>query len=431
MKDKKTGGRGATLKLWSRLLAWFDAMELAEHVKGHAWVRKGEASPWWQWARKHPWQVFAVLGLVIAGCVVFWPMVGGFLRSTGGGEPAEVANHEIIRNLGLMLAAFIGVGFAWWRSVCLGKQTRVAEQGLITDRFIKTTEQLGNENESVRIGAIYSLWRIALDSPSQNDKRAVLDVLCAFVRTPYDPARKPARESKKVEDPAAENGSDSKGKDGAEQEPSEEKTREDIQIAMNLLGYRMKEVNLETEYILDLTGAVLPRAGLADAKLNKAWLAGANLRGAHLAGADLEEAHLQKANLQGANLAGADLAWASLTGANLEGANLAGAHLEWASLDDASLKEADLTGAHLNKAFFFQACLSGANLQGANLQGAHLTGADLRNAVFDKDTNFSNADLRFARFSSREELERARHDGAKLGGAIFEDERETPPEDEA
>ncbi|WP_250213609.1 hypothetical protein [Acrocarpospora catenulata] len=53
-------------------------------------------------------------------------------------------------------------------------------QGQITDRYTKAIEQLDSKATDVRIGAIYALQRIAVDSP--RDRTTIRNVLAAFVR---------------------------------------------------------------------------------------------------------------------------------------------------------------------------------------------------------------------------------------------------------
>src|SRR5207244_1376434 len=57
---------------------------------------------------------------------------------------------------------------------------RTTQEGQITYRFTKAITQLGDTNRAVRLGGIYALERITIDSES--DHRAVMEVLTAFVR---------------------------------------------------------------------------------------------------------------------------------------------------------------------------------------------------------------------------------------------------------
>jgi hypothetical protein len=70
----------------------------------------------------------------------------------------------------------------------------LSRQGHITDRFTKAVEQLGkvdgnNPNLEVRLGGIYALERIAIDSP--RDFGTITKILASYVRrnAPLDPER--------------------------------------------------------------------------------------------------------------------------------------------------------------------------------------------------------------------------------------------------
>ncbi|MEH2261428.1 hypothetical protein [Nostoc sp.] len=70
-----------------------------------------------------------------------------------------------------------------------------AQDKQITERFAKAIEQLGNEKIEVRLGAIYTLERIAKDS--KDDHWTIMEVLTAFVRE--NASLKPQEEVKKGE----------------------------------------------------------------------------------------------------------------------------------------------------------------------------------------------------------------------------------------
>jgi hypothetical protein len=192
---------------------------------------------------------------------------------------------------------------------------RLTQQGQLTERYTKAIEQLGNDKLDVRLGGIYALERIAVDS--ERDHPTVVEVLSAFVREHGQPAIQPS-----LVDDGDANG-----------EPTSPSPRPspptDVQAAVTVLGRlpRRKDVSRG-----DLAGA-----HLAGAALDGAHLEGANLINAHLEGATLSEAHLEQAMLAFAYLKGA---WMSK--AHLEGAYLGSAHLE-----EADLREAHLEGANL------------------------------------------------------------------------------------
>jgi uncharacterized protein YjbI with pentapeptide repeats len=55
----------------------------------------------------------------------------------------------------------------------------------ITELYTKAVEQLGGEMAPVRLGALYSLERLAQNNPEH--RQTVIDVVCAYLRMPYTP----------------------------------------------------------------------------------------------------------------------------------------------------------------------------------------------------------------------------------------------------
>jgi len=219
----------------------------------------------------------------------------------------------------------------------------------------------------VVIGGIYSLERIAKDSPK--DQWTIMEVLTSYIRK-NSPIPSNIQQLEPEERQKA-----------LEKLPS---VSIPVQAALTVIGRRKVENDqagdnlAETTYfnktkILDLSQTNLREANLILANLNGANLNGANLIGANLIGAYLNGAFLVQANLIGANLNRAILNGANLIGANLTGAELFGANL----------KEAGLFGAELNGANLIVANLDGANLDGAELNGANLDGANLNGAILN------------------------------------------------
>ncbi len=293
-----------------------------------------------------------------------------------------------------LLALLAGAGyFVLQRLCCMERHSKLCEQGLIVDRLIKSTELLAHEKESVRIGGIYGLWRIAVDSQNQNDKRTVLDILCSFVRASYGDTV--VRFSDAGLSVSSRNGAfhSTEMADDAEVEKKEHSTRvrPDVQTVLDFLGYQLEDLQLSARYRLNLNGAMLQHA---------------RLKGANLLGAYLEEANLEGADLEGCNLKAAEMSRVRLAGAHLDGANLSEANLFLANLEGSSLFIANLERSYL----------AGAYLAGGNLLGAKLKGANL------KKTNLAEANLSSAIFSSRKQLGTAKLHGVDLAGAVFLDE---------
>ena len=174
---------------------------------------------------------------------------------------------------------------------------------------------LGSDRLEIRLGGIYALERIAVDS--ERDHRTVVEVLGAFVR---EQRSQPAP-------------------------PNNAETATDVEAAVTVLGrlpdrFDTSRANLASVYLAtaNLRRANLRRANLREADLLEANLLLADLVGAILQGANLQWAFLHVANLQGADLQrailrGADLRAADLRGANLQGADLGGVQLQKSKCD--------------------------------------------------------------------------------------------------
>ncbi|WP_298910725.1 pentapeptide repeat-containing protein [uncultured Nostoc sp.] len=226
------------------------------------------------------------------------------------------------------------------------QNAQAAQDKQITERFAKAIEQLGNEKIEVRLGAIYTLERIAKDSPQ--DRWTIMEVLTAFVRE-NAPLKK--------DEEKAENAKPLIQSDEIEQKP---KLKTDIQAALTVIGRRKPENDSKHE-----------------------WL---DLRNIDIRGADLT-----KVEMQGANLMEANLQWAVFEEAKLQGAFFSRANLRRADLSEANLQNADFNRANLQKAYLMDANLQGACFEEANLEGADLDGANLEEA-FLIGANLSEAE---------------------------------------
>jgi hypothetical protein len=248
----------------------------------------------------------------------------------------------------------VGAVLAFWLNSRIYRITartlQVTKQGHITERYTKAIEQLGSDKLDVRLGGIYALERIAVDS--KRDQPTVAEVLCAFVREGSRRHGTPPPKQGRAEEAAEKPFITAPGTD-AKPRPAT-----DIQAALSVLGRLPQLQNVSRG---DLSGV---------------QVAGAQLPGADLTGAQLRGANLRDAELRWANLKDARLAFADLSGAQLGGANLSGAHLHGADLRGARLGKADLTDARLGGAKLRDAQLRGANLrQARELTQSQLDGA--------------------------------------------------------
>ena len=238
---------------------------------------------------------------------------------------------------------------------------RLNRRGQLTERFTKAVDQLSQpvpEQLAVRLGGIYALEQIALDSEELH--WPVMEVLSACLRESSRTADLQQGISA-VDDVGAGEPAD-QGQGTRPQVPT------DLQAIATVLGRRPEaRRRQEGDRRLDLERVRLPKADLAGAKLQRA----------NLDCAELQRADFKGAKLRGAGLVGAQLQHADFTGAQLQNAYLIDAHLEDAILLGAQLEGAYLRGAHLEKAI----------LLGADLTDARdLTRDQLKGALLDSET---------------------------------------------
>ena len=250
------------------------------------------------------------------------------------------------------------------------KDRELTQERLVTDRFTKAVEQLGNTKEEVVIGGIYSLERIAKDSPK--DQWTIMEVLTAFVRK--NSSIPP--EIQKLEQ------TEDRFKELQKLDPISIQ----IQAALTVIGRR----NQKQDYTSDEDPELYTkRLDLSNVNLSSANLSGSNLSSANLSGSNLSSANLSSANLSSANLSKANLFYADLEIADFSNAKLVNTNLMFAKLVETKLVGAELVFAKLYR----------ANLYLANLYRADLYRADLVCARFDS-TNLSSASLMNANLGS-------------------------------
>ena len=365
-----------------------DSLQMNPHYDDNWISRRFEPLlAWWRRASGGMplWLGAVFLIFVVVWCWLFVEVIEELWHLTDGSSADEAdggAEREHIQAmvfaiglLGALLTAPI-VPYRLWlqnrQTTTAEQQREIAEQGLITDRLTKAIEQLGAEksvkrrverpiksinlsnkkhfdvieqtepNLEVRLGAIYSLERIAQDS--ERDHIPVMETLCAYIRQ-----NAPASEA---EDHGLGEWPEWIEKSTKEQRAQrdaliEERTqklfqwirsldvpRVDIQAALIVIGRRGPEriaherrqkrnPDDDFGFRLDLRDSNLRRADLSHLDFSHALLTDARMEGADLIGARME----------GADLDGARMEEADLTGARMEGAILRGARMEGALLD--------------------------------------------------------------------------------------------------
>ncbi|MCI4664634.1 MAG: pentapeptide repeat-containing protein, partial [Neomegalonema sp.] len=388
---------------------------------------------------------------IIAAAYIFHQLIDDALAGPQQGKSLE---YRLV--LATLLGA-LGLPLLFHRAWINSRQTHTAEQGHVTERIIKATELLGatkeqvetvtlqggrtaerreiQPNVEVRIGAIYTLERVARESLP--DHLTIMDLLAAYIRQNYQP--KPAEATQA--EPAAES-ERSEASPGAPQKPLQEppqeipggklqeepefeiaRPREDVLAALRVIlrrsaaqigeeerlrrPFRWQDTPLAYADISELFSAsgpddrpwALPFAQLERANLRGANLWSANLKGSNLKKAKLTHAHMGSATLENATLESATLQKANLKSAELWSADLKNALLNSANLDDAKLWFANLECAKLDGANLRQANLGSANLKRADLRGANLLRANLEGAALDGATLVGVYNLRIAQLA--------------------------------
>ncbi len=236
------------------------------------------------------------------------------------------------------------------------RELHVTQEAQLTDRFTRAVEQLGSDMQDVRIGAVYSLERIARDSAS--DRAAIVDILAAYVRGH-----------------AVTNGGDPPSGAGSVPGEDERLRREpigaDINSAMTVLGRLHPRRNVSE--LLELSGESLTFTWAPPGPA----LERVDLRGIAVKNANLQAALLQAARLDLAVLSGSDLTLANLNGASLSRATLLGTSLPGAFLIGARASNIVAEGADFGWTKLAGCDLTGANLRGVTFLSAYLGGVDL------------------------------------------------------
>ncbi|MGW7055113.1 pentapeptide repeat-containing protein [Streptomyces sp. NPDC054887] len=103
--------------------------------------------------------------------------------------PKPVAVHELIRTtlatLTLVGAVLAGI-YAYRKQRISEGDAHRADADQLAGRYTTAAEQLGHEQAAVRLAGVYALARLADDWEDQ--RKVCIDVLCAYLRMPYQPA---------------------------------------------------------------------------------------------------------------------------------------------------------------------------------------------------------------------------------------------------
>lgn len=228
-----------------------------------------------------------------------------------------------------------------------GLSLKVTRDGQLTSRFASAIEQLGNGSPDTKVGAIYALSRLAIDS--KPDRPIVVDLLTDYIQAGAGPT--------KIE---------------AEKCRSNGPTPRDVVAALRVLFFQITHA-LRTDEV-DLRQVCLnqvrfPRADLTCVVLDNAVIAGSDFEDATVTDASLAYADLQSNRFIGADFTRADLHGALFGNDNtdISSADLTEAVFRDAQLDGATIVDVDLSGADLTNALLDDADLRKSNLDQARL----------------------------------------------------------------
>ena len=317
---------------------------------------------------------------------------------------------------------FVTAYLTWKNSEISHKQLLATQEKQITERFSKAVEQLGEESITVRLGAIYSLERIAKDS--KYDHWTIMEVLTAFIR------EKSNRENENLtlllENEVLRHFAENFMYQGVSTldvskiiegtySYYNDKVPQDVQASLTVIGRRNIENDNESEE---------KRLDLSKTNLNNTELYRANLDNADLIGGKLNGAGLIKAKLNNALLYGTEFNQALLNYAELNGAKLNGAELNDAKMRATKLKKAELNTAKLYKAFlqeadFTDAYLTATILIEADFRGANLTRADLSDANIEA-ANFKDSQTQKTQITVEQILKAKNWDKAHYNSDFWE-----------
>jgi membrane protein implicated in regulation of membrane protease activity len=136
----------------------------------------------WSW---RAWALACLVGLAALAAVILavWE-----LPSLLYGDVTQASPDARLQAASSFRTALVAglAGLAALGSLAMASRTyRLTQQSQITDRYTKAIEQLGSDKLDIRLGGIYALERIAVDS--RRDHPTVVEVLGAFVRERSQP----------------------------------------------------------------------------------------------------------------------------------------------------------------------------------------------------------------------------------------------------
>ncbi|MEU6868081.1 pentapeptide repeat-containing protein [Streptomyces sp. NPDC046876] len=137
------------------------------------------------------WNVWLVGPLTLLAALAVGMGVFFLFRSLaphGDVQPTPVPAHDLIRTtlaaLAFVLAVLAGVHAYRKQRLAEGDAHR-ADADRLAERYATAAEQLGHDRAAVRLAGVHAMTRLADDWDEQ--RQVCIDVLCAYLRMPYEP----------------------------------------------------------------------------------------------------------------------------------------------------------------------------------------------------------------------------------------------------
>ena len=353
-----------------------------------------------------PW-LWAVAGAALVFVFVFVVAPSLLIRPPKTGlSPADElkARNDVRTTLvqalaGLAVAGGLVVTYRTYRQN-RAEQDRTYEREL----YAKAVEQLGHGKAPVRLGALYSLERLAEDKPER--RQTIVNVICAYLRMPFSPIRPAIKPEPRTTKAAGEAASESEARTDGIGDTSRQE-RDDI-------WWQEREVRLTAQRILaeHLRDDRSKDKRAADPPNSRFW---PNIR-LNLVGATLIDF-----SLENWTVADADFSWATFSGFNLfSGATFDDfARFNRATFDGFAMFDGVTFGGD---AVFAAATFTvGADFRWTTFSGlASFGAATVSGVMFHRATFSRKAVFQVATFRDDAEFEEATFEGdADFNGAAF------------
>jgi len=264
----------------------------------------------------------------------------------------------------LVLPLAITAWLTWRRVSALEKQTELAEDGQVTERFTRSIEHLGTDQVGIRLGGLFALEALAHDAPERM-AATVYEILVASLREWTRP--------QPGDDPKA---------------PIAKQRRIGTDVETVLLILRRQRHFFDT-HVESLPQGKDVGSGphLIGTDLTRAWLVGADLRNA-----TITEADFSHATITGTDFADATITSTSFTRATIAGTDFTDATINSTSFGRATIANTEYNGAMINSTGFGRATISRTYFEGAEIADTRFVRAKITaSAFFDA----SLADVRF------------------------------------